>query len=266
MSNFRVVILDYPKLMIGNDSVKKILGDMIQAKQINFTRTDEMYVPMSGLDMVGSHILIYSQDDLFSPTPVLAIRVCFSDRIYRHDLLLPIDEYSKALPESCLSPYLEFRETKKTIVDVNAWFVDPNFSKKNSGLNLSEIGFLFVVDLILKRGFDHFVGIANEKYKASRWVEPLASYEDGLLFEHPKVKNIHKLLLVKSFKYDWFLEKCNQYKQYFESKIFYYPEGAPNESTYFTDSEVKKIAEDRLLLQKQSTGELNGVGGLNRAS
>ena len=91
--NLRLVVLDYPKLTIHSQDTKNCLADMIQAKQINFERSDVNYVPMGGLDMVSTHFLIYDMENIYKPKIVLAIRNCYEDRTLRHNLRLPSQDY-----------------------------------------------------------------------------------------------------------------------------------------------------------------------------
>ena len=127
-NNFRLVILDYPKLIISDEKAKKVLADMIQAKQINFERSCQDYVPLSGLDMISTHFLIYDTTDIFEPKLILAIRNCYEDRTLRHHFSLPSEEYIKFAPEEYQKAYYEFKKNKEVLVDCNAWFVDPDYS------------------------------------------------------------------------------------------------------------------------------------------
>ena len=108
-SQLRLVILDYPKLLISQEDSKKILADIIQAKQLNFERSCEQYVPLSGLDMVSTHFLIYDIKDLYNPKLILAIRNTYEDRACRHSLTIPSAEYIKFAKQEHQDCYHEFK-------------------------------------------------------------------------------------------------------------------------------------------------------------
>lgn len=238
MSNFRAVILDYPKLMIESGDVKKVLGDMIQSKQINFSATSENYVPLSGLDMVSTHFLVYEVSDIFNPKIVMAIRTCYEDRVYKHNLSLPIDQYSKWLDQEEQNEFNSFRSNKGPLADVNAWFVDPEFTYKKTGLNLSEFGFFMVVTHILKRGFNNLVGTTNEKYKASRWVEPIGHFKKGVLYKHKFVPDPHLFVLISEFKYDWYFKKIQEFDALYSNRIEYRPNDALHADVFRDDKAI----------------------------
>jgi hypothetical protein len=217
--NLRLVVLDYPKLTIQSAETKKILADMIQAKQINFERSDANYVPLGGLDMVSTHFLIYDTTDIYNPKVVFAIRNCYEDRVRRHNLTLPSEEYIKHVPENIREEYFQFRKKHSVAVDCNAWFVDPDYTYSKTGLTLSDIGYMMVITHIFRRGFNHLLGATNETFKASRWLENVAVLPPGLLFEHHVVKSPHRLILASPFKLDWLLNCFDKYGEYYYNRL-----------------------------------------------
>lgn len=252
MRKLQAVVLDYPRDQIEDPDVKTIMGDLIQNKQINFASTDKNYIPMSGLDMVSTHFLIYDMSQFLRPKLIFAIRACYEDRVYRHNLNLPIDQYSKWLPHEYKSYFLNFRETKGPLVDVNAWFVDPSWSFKKTGLNLSEFGFYAVVSHILKRGYDHFVGTANEKYKASRWVKNVGDFKDGMLYVHQLVPDPHLLILIEKFNYHWLLEKTEEFGDFYNERVVFSAKSGPDNKKDKTDKEVIDYIKSRALGENQA--------------
>lgn len=245
MSNFRAVILDYPKLMIENSEVKDVFIDMIQAKQINFAQTSPTYIPMSGLDMVSTHFLVYEVTNIFNPKLILALRTCYEDRVYRHNLTLPIDQYSQWMSEKYQTVFQKYRDKRGPLVDVNAWFVDPDYSFKKTGLNLSEFGFYMVVSHLLKRGYDHFVGTSNEKYKASRWVEPLGQFEKGMYYNHKFVPDPHMLILIEQFNMEWLMKCSDEFHSLYANRMEYSPGAQQGEKLYLSDQELMNFIIDR---------------------
>jgi hypothetical protein len=228
---FRLVILDYPKTTIRNSDTKQALSDMLCAKQANFERSSLRYVPMSGLDMVSTHFLIYDVTNLFSSKPILAIRTCFEQRVKSHDLTLPIDEYISIAPESYQQKFERFRRNNFPLVDCNAWFVDPDYGFSKTSTSLSEIAYFMVITFILRKNYSNWVGATNERFKASRWASKTGYFEDGLIFTHHKVKDPHKLLLIDSFDYQWLHSCVQKYGHLLEQAYEIFPETMPDGET-----------------------------------
>src|SRR5437868_4017005 len=199
MSKFRLVILDYAKAQLENPIAKKILSDVVFIKQQNFLRTEPNYVVTDKHDMIGTHYLIYDTTEFLDPKLVFAIRTTFLSRAVQHRIDTPLLSIVSRLAPPLQEAFNKFQEKHKEIVDCNAWFVDPAYSKKNSGLNLSDLGYFMVCTHILRAGANHFVGCTNETYNASRWLEHVGSMPKGLIFEHPAVKAPHMLILMENF-------------------------------------------------------------------
>ncbi len=207
-----MVILDNAKEQLDNPAAQKILSDMVFAKQKNFLRTDRNYVVTDKHDMIGTHYLIYDTIDFMSPKLIFAIRTTFFKRAKEHRIDTPLLSLLPQLDVSLRSTFADFHQRHPDIVDCNAWFVDLDYSKKNSGLNLSDLGYFMVCMSLMRFGSDHIVGCINETYGASRWLANVGSMQDGLLFEHPAIKSPHKMLLVENFNLPHFK------KIYFDNK------------------------------------------------
>ena len=264
--NLRLVVLDYPKLIIRDDKAMKILADMVQAKQINFERSDETYVPLGGLDMISTHFMIYDTTDMLSPKPILALRNCYEDRCKKHNIPLPIDYYIEHTPPEMKKKFLEFKKNKPLIVDCNAWFVDPNYSFKATGWPLSDIGFFMVAMHIFRRRLDHLVGIANERFKASRWVEPIGEFPKGMLFKHPMVGVDHLLILLEPFNKDWFVESYKKYGELFKKRYEVAPDNSISKENLLSDIEMEKLIEKWSDDSKSNVRELHPVARKRVAS
>lgn len=210
MRQFRLVILDNTKEQLDNPVAKQLLGDMLFAKQQNFLRTDPQYVVMDKHDMIGTHYLIYDTTHFLNPKLVFAIRTTFLSRAKEHRIETPLMSLMPQVSPELRGAFQEFSERHPNLVDCNAWFVDPAYSKKNSGLNLSDVGYLMVVMHLLRAGYDNFVGCTNETYNASRWLEPVGSMPPGLIFEHPAVKSPHRVILMEKFNLHHFAEIYQQ--------------------------------------------------------
>jgi len=212
MSQFRMVILDYAKEQLDNPVAKKIMSDVVFIKQKNFLRAEPNYVVTDKHDMIGTHYLIYDTTELLDPKLVFAIRTTFLRRAEQHRIDTPLLSIIPRLEPALQEAFNSFRARHKDIVDCNAWFVDPSYSKKNAGLNLSDLGYFMVCNHLLRIGSDHFIGCTNEKFNASRWLEHVGSMPKGLIFEHPAVKSPHRMILMEKFNTAHFKEVYKEYK------------------------------------------------------
>jgi len=213
MSKFRMVIIDNAKAQLENPIAKKILSDVVFIKQKNFLRTDPHYVVTDKHDMIGTHYLIYDTTELLDPKLVFAIRTTFQTRAQTHAIETPLMSLIPRLESPLQEAFHKFQAKHREIIDCNAWFVDPAYSKKNSGLNLSDLGYLMVCTHILRTGGDHFVGCTNETYNASRWLEHVGSMPKGMIFEHPAVKAPHMLILMENFNLAHFSKVYSEYHE-----------------------------------------------------
>lgn len=204
MSKFRLVIVDNAKAQLDNPATQKILSDVVFVKQKNFLRTEPNYVVTDKHDMIGTHYLIYDTTDFLAPKLIFAIRTTFLSRATAHRIDTPLMSIIPKLTLPFQDAFNRFHARHKEIVDCNAWFVDPAYSKKNSGLNLSELGYFLVCTHVMRAGFDNIVGCTNETYGASRWLEPVGKTIKDLIFEHPAVKSPHMMILVENFNLDHF--------------------------------------------------------------
>lgn len=210
--NLRAAILDYPiRTLEYSPSAGLMLGDVIKHKQMGFSRTHPDFVVMDKHDMIGTHFLVYDCSDTYHPKLVLAIRNTYEARARKHGLKLPIEDYIHLGGPRAEELLQETRNRVGVLVDCNAWFVDPQFSKKNSGLNLSELGFLLVTMFIKRLGQSHLVGATNERYNASRWIRVFGEFPEGLHYTHPFLGDPHCICLVEPFKHDWMLKAAEQF-------------------------------------------------------
>ena len=238
LENYRLVILDYPKLTLRNEDSRKAFSDMLFAKQMNFERSSVKYIPMSGLDMVSTHYLIYDIRNPFQSKPILAIRTCFEERVRHHDLSLPIDQYIGIAPEGFQRKFATFRSENTPLVDCNAWFVDPEYSYSKTNVSLSEIAYFTVISFILRKGFNNWVGATNERFKASRWASKTGYFEDGLIFTHHQVKDPHKLILINSFNYPWLNSCVEKYGALLHKTFEIFPQETPTTEKLLPISQV----------------------------
>lgn len=212
MSKFRLVILDNAKEQLDNPIAKRVMSDVVFIKQKNFLRSDPNYVVTDKHDMIGTHYLIYDTTELLEPKLVFAIRTTFMIRARAHRFETPLMTLLPNLSLELRSAFDEFHARHPDIIDCNAWFVDPAYSKKNAALNLSDLGYFMVCTHILRTGGDHFVGCTNETYSASRWLEPVGSMPKGLNFQHPVVPAPHRLILMEDFSRPHFEKIYTEYK------------------------------------------------------
>lgn len=219
MSQFRLVILDNVKAQLNSCEAQKVFTDMLFAKQKNFLRTDANYVVMDKHDMIGTHYMIYDVNDFHNPAPILAIRTTFTSRATAHKLETPLVSLLPYMDDKAKVLFEDFKNRHQEIVDCNAWFVDPQFSKKHSGLRLSDIAYLMVVMNILQEGADNFIGCANEKYSASRWLAGMGDTPQDSYFEHPSVRCPHKLVLMENFNLYHFANIFAEYEELMKALV-----------------------------------------------
>jgi hypothetical protein len=219
MSSFRMVVLDYAKNQLENSLAQKVLADLIVVKQKNFERTDPNYVVMDKHDMIGTHILIYNTENIFNPQLIFALRMTYEDRSEKHYIKTPIQDVSTYFGLESKSAYKDFCGRHPTLVDCNSWFVDPEYSLKNSGLRLSDIGYLFMYLQIQRRGADHVIGCTNEKYKAHRWLDKIGYFDKSHYFKHPVVDDPHMLIMIEKFNVEYLSHVYEQYKNVVQNAI-----------------------------------------------
>jgi hypothetical protein len=217
MSNFKLVILDYAKIQLNNQDATKALNDLIVIKQKNFERTDPNYVVVDKHDMIGTHFLIYETSNVYSPKLIFAIRNTYEDRAANHKLKTPFLDLLPSLSAEYQEAFRKFKQIHGPIVDCNSWFVDPHYSQKNSGLKLSDIGYVMVYLQVRRMGYDHMVGCTNEKYKAHRWLEHVGSFTKGMTFIHPTVSDPHMAIFIEKFNQKFMTDTYNEYKVLFDN-------------------------------------------------
>lgn len=217
----KFVIVDNAIKQLDSTEVKKLFNDLITVKQINFSKTSKHYISMDKHDMCGTHFLIYDVENFLNPKLVLAIRTTYRSRAKQYNLNLPFDVYYEYLDDLAKKEANIFMELRQDLVDCNAWFVDSNYSKKNSGLDLSEIAYVGVCSYLLRQGYDHFVGCTNEKYKASRWLERVGDFPKNYMFHHPAVDCDHKLILMNNFSMPWLEKSFRAYEEVFKHCLEY---------------------------------------------
>jgi hypothetical protein len=223
MSKFRMVVLDYAKEQLENKTAQKIMSDLVFTKQINFLRSEPNYVVTDKHDMIGTHYMMYDVTNLYEPKLIFAIRTTYLSRSTQHRIETPLLSLVPKLDLPLQKLFHDFERRHPELVDCNAWFVDPNYSKKNSGLNLSDLGYFMVCMNILREGYDCFIGCTNEKFNASRWLEQVGDMPKGHIFEHPAVKSPHMLILMENFNLDHFAKIYEENEQLIENLFEVFP-------------------------------------------
>ncbi|MCJ8275212.1 MAG: hypothetical protein HRT44_06320 [Bdellovibrionales bacterium] len=227
--NLRLAILDYPKFLVKDETSMRMFSEVIQSKQINFQRANPYYVPMSALDMISTHYLVYETSDIYKPQLIMAIRTCFEDRAKKHRIDMPYTGYEKAFSVDQKERFYSFKNSKNFLVDTNALFVDRKFSFNRTGLPLMDIGYLMLVTHIMRRGGDHFMGIGNYRYKTHKWVEPVGDFDQDMIFNHPVVNADHMLIMLKNFNLKWLSEAHEKYKDLYSNRIEILPQDSGEE-------------------------------------
>jgi hypothetical protein len=206
MAQFRLVLLDYAKEQLDNLDVQKTINDLIFTKQKNFLRTDPNYIVMDKHDMIGSHALIYETSNLFNPKLIFALRTTYDCRAAKYNVLPPLTSLKTAFTPELAEHFEAFKKDKGLLADCNSWFVDPEFSLKQSGMRLSDIGYTMMYLQVVRMGYDHIVGCTNEKYKAHRWLLNIGDFKKDFIFNHPVVADPHMLILIEKFNLSYLQE------------------------------------------------------------
>ncbi|MEK6628995.1 MAG: hypothetical protein AABY53_10245 [Bdellovibrionota bacterium] len=199
MKNFRLVMLDYAKHQLDKPIAQKTLSDMITTKQKNYERTDPNYVVVDKHDMIGTHALIYETTNLFEPRLISAIRLTYECRARLHKLKIPSHDLIPHFNSNCKNAFQKFEKQNPNYADCNSWFIDPEFSHKNSNLQLADISFTMIFLQLSRMGLKNFIGFTNERYKGHRRLEKIISFEKGNEFTHPVVPDQHMLILMENF-------------------------------------------------------------------
>lgn len=230
MKNFKLVILDYAKEQMDNPLVQPLLSDLFMVRQKNFERTDPNYIVIDKHDMIATHALIFDTTNLYHPKLIFAMRITFESRAKIHKLRTPVQDLSSFFSSECQTSLTNFLKRKDTLIEVNSLFVDEDYSFKNSGLRLSDIGFTVACLQANRMGYNHFVCCPNEKYKAHRLVENIGRFDETFLFTHPIVQDPHMLILVEEFKKPYIKTVYESNRWLFDNAL----EVSPKNMTYKT--------------------------------
>lgn len=251
MSQFRLVLLDYAKDQLDNLDVQKTVNDLIFTKQKNFLRTDPNYIVMDKHDMIGSHALIYDTSNLFNPKLIFALRTTYDCRATKYNVTPPLTSLKSSFNPEQLAHFESFKKDRGLLADCNSWFVDPDFSLKQSGMRLSDIGYTMMYLQVIRMGYDHIVGCTNEKYKAHRWLLNVGDFKKDFIFNHPVVPDPHMLILIEKFNTDYLQDTYFKHQDLFDEMLdlsIFAREG----------NSLSKIIEKNFL-QNKSTGNLRKV-------
>lgn len=226
----RFVLLDYPKLILDNQTASLVFADYIRLKQTNYDRTSDKYICMDKLDMISTHFLIYNTQNLFHPRIVAGLRLCYEERSDQFGLSLPVETYIGKTDALAQKYFEKFHRKNEMLVDCNGLFVEEDHSFSRTGLPLAEILFFYACVYILRLGKDHFVAAPNERLKTGRWVKKAGDYKEGFRFIHPSVPEPHSLALVDSFKKDWLATCLTDYAHFSAAMTELIPEQVPAKS------------------------------------
>ncbi|MCC2678595.1 MAG: hypothetical protein K0R29_1171 [Pseudobdellovibrio sp.] len=199
MKNFRLVLLDHAKLQLDKPETKKILADMIIAKQKNFERTDENYITLDKHDMLGTHILLYDTSDLFNPKLIFTVRVTYQARAEISKVKTPMQELYPDLNEPCKAALDKFLQRYPLFVECNSLFAEPGYSQGRTGIHVTDVGFAAACAYMLSLGYNYFMACPNAKFKTQKFVEKFGSFSQDYKFVHPKIPDPHMLVLLENF-------------------------------------------------------------------
>lgn len=242
----KIVVLDFPKKMLENEEVKKILSDSVVARQLGFQRTIETYITADKHDMISTHLLVYDVSSLYRPRILTGIRIAHEDRCRAYGLKLPLDENIQMASAETQEYYKDFKARKGDVSECIGWFVDADFSYAKTKIDLAQILMFTMVTFLLRRNLTYCSGATNERYKASRWVEKLGHFEDGHVFNHPTIPYPHKVTLIEHFHYDWLHECFERYGDLIYSSY----QLLPNDESYLPLKEVEELVRSKSKVRK----------------
>jgi len=225
MGNFRVVMLDHAKMQLENPLTKKILGDMIVAKQQNFERTDQDYITLDKHDMLGSHVLIYDTANLYKPKLIFTVRVTYQDRAEASKIKTPIQELYEFLNDHCKQGLDNFLERYPSLVECNSLFMEPGYSFGRTGINFTDVGFAVACTQMLNLGYNYFMGCPNAKFKTQKFVEKFGSFPQDYKFIHPKIADPHMLVLLENFNLEHIWNVYQHHKALLDDMLWVMPDG-----------------------------------------
>ena len=252
MSKFRLAILDYSKEQLDKNAARQIYNHIIFEKQKNFLRTEPNYVVTDKHDMIGTHYLIYDHSDFLDPKLIFAIRTTYLHRAEQHKIPTPLQALVPTLDPQNQAHFEEFQSKHPHLVDCNAWFVHPDYSKKTSGLSLSDIGYFMVTMNVLRHGYDNIVGCTNETYNASRWLKNVGDFAHTENFIHPAIQAPHKMILVSNFNLEHAAKVYAENKELIDEVYEVFPEALKHHQTlpefiqsYFAENRIRPNESER---------------------
>jgi hypothetical protein len=222
-SYLRLVILDYPKKLMQDSKATRVFSDLLRFRQMNFERSTETHVYVDKLDLIGTHYLVYDLKDFFEPRIVAGIRTSYMDRCQLHNLKIPLDDMILGAKLPTQEAYRIFKSKNGPLVECNGWFINPEYSSSRNGGSLPDILFYALTCYLLRQGIHHFIGATNERFKASRHVARVGSFEDGHILLNPSFPGEHKLTLVDHFNPEWQRECYEKYLDLMHERIEFHP-------------------------------------------
>lgn len=211
LSKLRLVVLDNPEPMIKDETVKKLIADIIVTRQEGYKRASGNYLSLDKLDLIGTHILLCDVTNIYQPKIISGLRLSYNNRCSNYGIHLPMEDNIKYASMISQKAYEDFKNSRTVVAESNSWFVDSEFSYSKTKLDIGNIILTALVLCLLRQGQGSFISASNEKFKASRWVD-FGRFEDGHLFTHPQIQDPHKILLVEEFDYSLIKERVEKFE------------------------------------------------------
>ena len=211
----RLVVLDYPKLLLGQSQAYSIFGDLVRCRQKLFLDTSDSFLVIDKHDLIGTHFLTYDLSNPFKPTLIAGFRITYQDRAQAHGLTMPIESALPCCPPEATSQYQEFCREKGNMIQFNTLFIDPQYTFSKSQLKLSDMLFFAVCAFIRRLGFNHYVGATNDRLKTDRWMKRAGEYSRPTFsFSHPDVQDPHTLFFIDALNNAWLLDCFDEYRHF----------------------------------------------------
>lgn len=232
LKHLKLVVFDYPKYLPKTETNQKILSDLLSTKQESYHLSDDRFVAISGLDFIGTHLMVYDTKDIFQPRHVLSVRNLSEDRAKYHKLKMPTEDYLPHLADSERSAFYQFKEGKAPFCESGALYIDSNYTFKKTGFPLVEIGMMMILNNFIQNNTFHFAAATNLTFKSTRWVSPMGHCQKPFVFDHPYIRHPHELMLMEDFNFQWLARMHEKYFQLWTDRI----EIRPSDRFVITDT------------------------------
>ena len=238
LDHLKLVVFDYPKYLPPNNTNQKILSDLLQTKQQSYHLSDERFVSISGLDFIGTHLMIYDTRSFLQPRLILSMRNLSDHRTRHHKLKMPTEDYLPALGEEAIDIFKKFKHNKDPFCESGALYIDPDYSYKKTGFPLIEVGTMMALNHFIQNGIFHFAAATNVTFKSTKWGTAMGTCQKTFIFDHPYICHPHELLLIEPFNFQWLSQMHSKYFQLWKSRTELRPDAKYVAAPLMSDADL----------------------------